>query len=84
MTGIEIGLLILLAGVVGITGGKMWGIKTVETKFLPRVEHDLSCANVQLQSAAAVRAMKEEIIKAIKENGNKCSGCQGDSPHPTQ
>lgn len=83
MTGIETGLLILLAGVVGVTGGKMWGIKTVETKFLPRVEHDLSCANLQLKRDATLKSVKDEIIKAIKENG-KCSTCQGDPSHPAQ
>ena len=83
MTGIETGLLILLAGVVGVTGGKMWGIKTVETKFLPRVEHDLGCANMQLRRDKALIQMKEDIIEAIKNNG-KCSQCQGDSPHPSQ
>ena len=83
MTGIETGLLILLAGVMGVTGGKMWGIKTVETKFLPRVEHDLGCANVQLKRNAALQKVKEEIIEAIKDNG-KCSQCKGDSSHPSQ
>jgi len=80
MTGIEVGLLVLLAGVVGVTGGKMWGIKTVETKFLPRVEHDLGCANVQLVRDKGLQKVKEEIIEAIKNNG-KCSQCQGNPPH---
>lgn len=66
------GLGVTLMGVLGLTGGKMWGIKTVEKKFLPRKEHELGCVIVQGEITEAIRDTKDEIIKAINENG-KCS-----------
>jgi hypothetical protein len=70
MTGIELGLSLALVGALGLTGGKMWGIKSVEKKFLPRVEHDLGCEIIQGEVATAIRDTKDEIVQAIKENGN--------------
>lgn len=81
MTGAEAALLMTLIGVLGIGGGRMWGAKTVENKFLPRSEHDLRCRNVQLETKAAIKNMKDEIIQAIKENGNNCSHCRNDASH---
>ena len=83
MTGVELGLVILLANVIGVVGGKMWGIKSVENKFLPRVEHELSCNNVQLKTSAEIKDMKEDIIEAIKANGN-CSACKENPSHSPQ
>ena len=83
MTGVEIGLLVSLVGVLGLTGGKIWERKAIEDKFLPKKEHDLGCANVQLQIAADITSMKEEIIEAIKENGN-CSQCRTDSTRSSE
>jgi hypothetical protein len=80
---INIGLLLAFVGLLGLGGGKIWGTKSVETKFLPRVEHDLGCENVKLKGTAALNAMKEEIIEAIRANGN-CSTCERDSTHTTQ
>ena len=66
------GLLLVLVGVLGVGGGRFWGTKSVENKYLPRVEHNLGCNNVQLKTAAAIREMKDEILEAIENNGN-CS-----------
>ena len=82
MTGVEAALLMSLIGVLGVGGGRIWGAKAVENKYLPRQEHELYCKNVQLETKAAIRAMKDEIIQAIKEHGN-CS-CRTDASHTTQ
>ena len=66
MTGVELGLGVTLIGVLGLGGGKLWAGK----KYLPRTEHDLGCLIVQGEIATAIRDTKDEIIEAIKENGN--------------
>jgi len=83
MTGIETGLLLLVVGLLGVTGGKVWERKSVKEEYLPRVEHGLNCDAVQLRVAASIRNMKEEILEAIKNNG-KCSGCEGNSSRTTK
>ncbi len=75
MTGLEFGLLMGLIGVLGVGGGRMWAGKN----FLTDEKHTLLCKNVGLKWENKLDHVKDDIIKAIKENGN-CSGkCTGQS-----
>lgn len=71
MTGVELGLGVTIIGLLGLGGGKLWS----SNKCLAKDTHELICKNVVLRFENKLELAKNDIIKAIKDNGNcVCEG----------